>query len=89
MEVTNNDLTTKITLSIYSDNMKVIQYQHVTHATSNLDQAFIDEYDLYLLLNKYHIGLTTRGMNIRKAIHIKKGCSAVPHTVKAIHEQMD
>jgi len=83
------DIHTTNKLTLYTDNMKVLHYQHAIHDHHTLGMAYIDDYDLYLHMEHYHNEMKRRGLNISKAIHTNNDSPQHKDPTKHFHQEMD
>ena len=74
------------TIVPYTDNTKVIQYhQQVLSQEAELT-AFMDDYDLYIMIQKYHHQLTTNGVVIKALQKVQSTKTSKTH--QSIPEQL-
>jgi len=76
-------------MQLYTDNKKVIKYQHHITAQSSMNISFMEDQDLYLLMQRYHENLQSRGMQIPPITYIRKGKQQQESLPYELYQQMD
>ena len=86
------DIAISIVITPYSDNVKLIRYHNSVIHQQLLGQAYIDDMDLWYLLQKFHTFISTRGVSVNPMIKIDKNTTnstSELNTTNDIHKKMD